>query len=222
ATLDGRTDATGSTTTEISVAKFPAVSSSSEVALSFGTIDCATSPDCYIVSVSSSASSTRFQVRVPPSAAVGSVFVTLAFIGQEPLPKGGDPDETYVRERKELATLFTYFSPAPIVRSVGMDNTLIVVIDNGPKLPFSQSTGAIQSPARAIFTFGRLLGTVTGVASSTAVSTTYHVKLPEFSEAGLVSASVSIKKDASAQVWEADFELTIIDDRFSLRCQVCV
>ena len=45
-------------------------------------------------------------------------LVTFPHHPQEPLPKGGDPTVTYIRETKELAIPFKYYSPAPVVRSV--------------------------------------------------------------------------------------------------------
>eukprot|EP00961_Rhodomonas_salina_P199019 2684600-Rhodomonas_salina.1 len=104
ATLDGRTDLTGGRTATLTVKNLPAVETSSDVQVTFGTTPALVlSAETYdeIAATGETEEVTVVEVTVPAGSRVGSVSVSVTFVGSEAPPLGANPNSHFVRESKK-------------------------------------------------------------------------------------------------------------------------
>lgn len=144
AMLSGKTSSADGKSIEISIRNFPALQSSANVQVKFGTLICG-GDECSVLSFTNAVETVTLVVTVPPVKIARTVIVMVDYVGGAQPPEGGDPSVVYIRSYKYSTSPFTYYVPAPDAISVlfcqechtGVNLTSCIVVGScaGGKVP---------------------------------------------------------------------------------------
>ena len=184
ASVNGKTSSEDGHSVTVTVRNFPAIQSSQDLSVQFGTIVCG-GTECNILSYQNTADRLEVLLSVPQVAKAQEVVLMVDYVGQALPPQGGDPSGVYIRSRKFFTLPFQFVVPAPVALSVlfcevcnteskcivngacfggqtpisnklGMsgEGVLTVMIDNVGGIPSNALTGEIDERAAVTVQFG--------------------------------------------------------------------
>ena len=116
ATLDGRTSSSDGRTVSLFLSNFPAVATSADVVVRFGSVTC-DARACSVVSVTNGITGVTLVLTPPELSSPANVLLSATYTGKAEPPKNGDPSKVYVRAQKTAQTEFRHYRPQPVVLS---------------------------------------------------------------------------------------------------------
>jgi cysteine-rich repeat protein len=210
---------------------FPAVETTADVVVAFGTIEC-DGIVCSVLRVTNSPGKVSLMVTTPKVPKAANVQVKATYTGKAAPPQGGDPSKVYIRSKKIARTEFSHYRPSPVVISARFCSecspgrtcisngrckdgisprvnalgssgagVLTLVVDNFPLIPGDRATGEIMAPAKAEITFGEYVGSVSRILYSDELSSSFEVALSSAVAVGTANLELKVYEDAEIPVF---------------------